>query len=490
MRFGLDKMSHQLISVIIPVWRGRRYLPDCLSALFSQTDVDFEVIAVDNASSDGSAHWLMEQYPQVQVICNPANLGFAGACNIGIGRARGEVLLLLNQDTRMKPGCLHALNQALADSTIGIAGCKILYPDGKTIQHAGGKIDWPHGFTRHYGQGEIDDGTWDVARPVEYVTGAALAFRRDLISRIGVLDEGFWPGYFEDTDFCLRARDAGYAVWYFPSAVLIHYESSSISNPATISRFGHRGRLRFILKHLRPEQFLDQFVPAEEFHQIDTIRAGYGMALRMAYLETMTSVDLILRERWQADRETIYRIISALRYLYQSAWNIERDFTRSQQTVPPQADSRQSWLPPEELPRLALSPFQASMLQSRFSLLRRLQVCLYRWIVQPAMEHLLQQQQALNQNYLSHLSDIGEKLRSMSYSVHCLEDRLADLASSDAIQASSIESVGKHLTEIADANAALAAEIARLTLGVADKQPMPYCDFDLKRDADQSKPTQ
>lgn len=303
-------------SVIIPVWNGRKYLPDCLEALFAQRYPDLEVIAVDNASSDGSADWIAEQYPQVRLIRNPVNLGFAGGCNTGLQVAQGDILVLLNQDTRVLPGWLQAMVDALRRPKVGIVGCKILYPDGETIQHAGGWIEWPLGLAHHYGQGERDEGQWDEPRQVDYVTGAAMAFRRDLLEKVGLLDEEFRPAYFEDTDFCFRAREAGYEVWYVPSATLIHTESASLKGSAELALSYHRGRLRFVLKHMPPHRFPNEFIPAEREHLLPATRGLEGEPLRIAYLEAIPVAARILKDRWNADESTMETILLALQSLY------------------------------------------------------------------------------------------------------------------------------------------------------------------------------
>lgn len=306
-------------SIIIPVWNGLPYLPACLEALQAQGDSDFEVIAVDNASSDGSADFIAQQYPQVRLLRNPVNRGFAGGCNKGLQVAEGELLILLNQDTQVQPGWLEALRERLADPRVGIVGCKILHPDG-WIQHAGGWIEWPLGIAHHLGQGEPDDtGQWDVARTVEYTTGAAMAFRRDVVERIGLLDEGFWPAYFEDTDFCFRAREAGYEVWYEPRAVLLHYVTTSLKDPAEISRVYQRGRLRFLLKHLLPERFLAELVPAEMAYQPEALK-GEGLALPLAYLEAIVMAPRLLQQRWGAESALIQDVLIALQAFYRQAW--------------------------------------------------------------------------------------------------------------------------------------------------------------------------
>jgi GT2 family glycosyltransferase len=119
---------------------------------------------------------------------------------------------------------------------------------------------------------------------VEYVTGATMAIRRGAIERIGPMDEGFWPGYLEDVDYCLRARAAGFGVWYCSQAIYLHYESTS-TDTATRSRYYQRGRLRLVLKHLPPERILAEFVPAERA-TLPVVMAGpANRPTRLAYLE-------------------------------------------------------------------------------------------------------------------------------------------------------------------------------------------------------------
>ncbi|RME35162.1 MAG: glycosyltransferase family 2 protein [Thermoflexia bacterium] len=307
------------VSVIIPVWNGREYLPKCLDALLAQDYPDFEVIVVDNASADGSADLVAEKYPQVRLIRNLQNRGFAGGCNTGLQAAQGDVLVLLNQDAIPQPGWLSSIVEALRNPQVGVVGCKLLYPDGETIQHAGGWIEWPLGLAHHFGRGEKDNGQWDEPGEVDYVTGAAMAFWRDVLQKVGLMDEGFWPGYFEDADFCFRAREAGYKVCYVPSAVAFHAETTSVRDETRLSAYYQRGRLRFILKHLPPQRILTEFVPEEEKYQAPAIRGQESASLPAAYLIAMVLAPSILAERWGANQELIDAVVSAFRRLYESA---------------------------------------------------------------------------------------------------------------------------------------------------------------------------
>lgn len=252
-------------TVIVLAWNGVEYLDACLRSVLAQDHPDFEVLVVDNGSTDGSAALVSTTFPQVRLIRNEHNLGFAGGNNVGLRAANGDILVLLNQDTVVQPGWLAALARALETCPgAGVVGGKILDPDGRTLQHAGGYIRHPLALGQHLGHGEIDNGQYDTACKVEYVTGAAMALKRKVLAAVGDLDEGFFPGYFEDVDFCYRARQAGYAVWYTPEAVLHHLESASMRRDSFRGHCAYyRNRLRFALKSYSVPCFVQEFAPAE-----------------------------------------------------------------------------------------------------------------------------------------------------------------------------------------------------------------------------------
>jgi GT2 family glycosyltransferase len=252
-----------LASVIIPVWNGMNDLPGCLAALSEQSHAPLEIIAVDNASTDGSAGWIAAHHPNVCLIRNTENTGFGRACNVGLAAAKGDVLLLLNQDTVVRPEWLAALVKTLdADAAIGIAGSKALYPDG-TIQHAGAVVD-ARGASEHLGYRQPDQGQFDRLADVDYVTGASLAMRRTLYEQIGGFDPGFYPAYLEDVDLCYRARAAEWRVVYVPTSVLVHNERSAAATPDYAGALlYHRHRLRFVCKHWPLARLRDEFMPAE-----------------------------------------------------------------------------------------------------------------------------------------------------------------------------------------------------------------------------------
>ncbi len=305
-------------SVVIPVWNGRPHLPDCLDALLAQDYPDFEIIAVDNASSDGSADLIAEGYPRVQVIRNERNLGFAGGCNAGLRMAKGSALILLNQDVVVQPGWLSALIGALEEARVGITGAKLLEPDGCTLSHAGAYVEWPLGLGVHIGVGEADRGQYDVARDVEYVTGASLAVRSAVMADIGLLDEDFYPAFYEDVDYCWRAREAGWRVKYEPRAAALHDEASSTRHHWLSRHYYHyRNRLIFILKHFTPSQVVREFIPAEKKRisslPTDELRAGHVALTEILSMWSVIRGDLTAAEISGSDGERVLEGLRALR---------------------------------------------------------------------------------------------------------------------------------------------------------------------------------
>lgn len=309
-------MADPAVSIVIPLWNGAAFIPTCLEALsvaLAQIPDEAEIVVVDNGSTDGGADWVAAHYrpPGVTLIRNGRNLGFAGACNAGLRAARGERLVLLNQDTQVEPSWLAQLTAGL-DQAPAIAGSLALLEDGETIQHAGGIIDWPLGLARHQGYGERQ-GQPAPADP-DFVTAAAMAFPRRLLADIGFFDEQFWPGYYEDVDLCYRARAAGYTIRTIPEAQLIHKEHSSFGDQRLAGWARLRGRLRFCLKHVSPAFFLQEFLPAEEIYRASVLSGDAGGEIARAYLEAIP----MLVDLWQnvATPQQIQEGSARLRALY------------------------------------------------------------------------------------------------------------------------------------------------------------------------------
>ncbi len=249
------------VSVIIPVWHGDSVIAQCLEAVFARSgETLHEVICVDNASPDTSAAIIAEQFPQVRLLPQPVNLGFAGGVNAGIMAARGDVFMLLNQDCLPHEGWLTAVTQTFAQHPqIGIIGGTIYNAD-ETVNHAGAHIRHPDGYSVH----ETAVPPTSDPQIVDYVNGAVFAIRREVWQQNGRFDDDFYPGYFEESDYCYRARKNGYQVAYVPSVQATHLFSSREwqKDPLRHSANQHRSRYRFVSKHFTAVQ-LSPFFTAE-----------------------------------------------------------------------------------------------------------------------------------------------------------------------------------------------------------------------------------
>ncbi len=275
------------LTVIILAWNGADYLAGCLKSVLEQGYEPLEVIVVDNASTDNSAAIAESFAPAVRLLRNAHNLGYAGGNNIGLAAANGEVLLLLNQDTVLQPGCLAALAATFAEPQVGLVGCKIYYPEGRLIQHAGALIRPGDAFALHRGQNEVDVGQYDTVVEADYLTGAALALHRRTLQRVGLLDEAYYPAYYEDADYCYRARRAGFQVLYQPQAVVRHHESASTAQrPYARTAALHRHRLRFVLSHW-DEAGWQALAAAEQQATAGALWIDDAVARARAYLEAL-----------------------------------------------------------------------------------------------------------------------------------------------------------------------------------------------------------
>ncbi len=219
-------------SIVIPAFNRVDLTAQCLRALIANThDVTYEVIIVDNASTDATPELCASLGGNATVIRNDENRGFAVACNQGAAAATSDRIVFLNTDTEPFPNWLPPLIAALDDRPdVGAVGMKLLFPD-RTIQHAGVVLlelpEYPTLGAQHlpYKVPE-DDALANQARDVSVATAACLMVRRDAFDGVGGFDEGFWNGY-EDVDLCLKLTEAGWRIFYEPASVLIHHESSS-----------------------------------------------------------------------------------------------------------------------------------------------------------------------------------------------------------------------------------------------------------------------
>ncbi|MBE2233164.1 MAG: glycosyltransferase family 2 protein [Anaerolinea sp.] len=277
------------LSVVIVNWNVRELLRRCLASVagsdgLSVTGLDTlrystgegleplrystdegwtaEVVVVDNASTDGSAAMLAEDYPWVRVVANPDNRGFTRANNQGLALSRGRYLLLLNPDTELAPDALsQMLRYGERQPQVGIIGPQLRYGDG-SLQSSRRRFPtlvtfflestvlqrwWPRNrvLTRYYALDLPDD----AVSQVDWVVGACMLVRRAVLDQIGDFDEGFFM-YSEELDLCRRAVDAGWQVVWLPAALVTHYEGKS-SEQAVAARHirFHSSRVRYVRKY-------------------------------------------------------------------------------------------------------------------------------------------------------------------------------------------------------------------------------------------------
>lgn len=235
------------VSIVIPVFNKLELTRRCLETLRAVTDwPDYELIVVDNASTDGTREFLLAEQDagRLRALLHAENLGFGKACNAGAALARGDHVLLLNNDTEPHRGWLRALVETIErDPSIGMIGARLLYPDG-TVQHAGMTFS-ERLHTYHVFRGAPGDHP-PVLEPRDYpaVTGACVMLPRLLWQELGGLDESY-RHYVEDVDLCMRVWEAGRRVHYCPESVVTHFEQQSAPSSGWADALVEDGWRRF-----------------------------------------------------------------------------------------------------------------------------------------------------------------------------------------------------------------------------------------------------
>ncbi|MFH1597690.1 MAG: glycosyltransferase family 2 protein [Patescibacteria group bacterium] len=260
MKYDLD------LSIVIVNWNVKDLLQNCLVSIFEHTaNVKFEVIVVDNASPDQSEVTAMmhSQFPQVKYIPNNNNLGFAKANNQAIILAQGEFVLLMNPDTELRENSLLRVVQYLRENEeIGICGCKILntdhtiQPSVRSFPSLGSQIiimlKLHHFFPnmkilRNYYKKDFD---YNQPQEVDQVRGAFFMMRKQMIEKVGLLDDKYWI-WFEEVDYCQRAKEVAWQVFYLPTAEVFHHWGQSFQKQERFKKqfWFNNSLLRYFWKH-------------------------------------------------------------------------------------------------------------------------------------------------------------------------------------------------------------------------------------------------
>ena len=295
-----------MISIVIPNWNGAAHLPVCLDALRAQTCRDFEVIVADNASTDGSRELLRRDYPEVRVVALPTNQGFTGACNAGLRAARGEVLILLNNDTGAAPDWLAEVLAAFErHPAAGSVASKMLLFDRRDTLHAAGDFFTLDGVPGNRGVWQKDTGQY-AEGPVFSANGGSAAFRRAMLDEVGLLDDDFYFSL-EDVDLGWRAQLRGWPCIYAPRAVVYH-KLSATGGGVTHSFYNGRNFLYVLCKDVPGDlwrKYWPRMVRAQLRITGEALRAWRGREARArlrGQLAGLLEAPRMLRKRGSVQR--------------------------------------------------------------------------------------------------------------------------------------------------------------------------------------------
>ncbi|HEY5049181.1 MAG TPA: glycosyltransferase [Rhizomicrobium sp.] len=273
--------EHPVASVIVPVHNKFEVTYLCLcSLLFAYNETPFEVIVVDDGSSDETLE-IARFANGIRVLRHETARGYVESCNDGAAHANGEFVVFLNNDTEATARWLDELILIYRSfDNVGLLGSKLVYPDGR-LQEAGGII-WASGNPWNVGRGgNAHDPRYNYLRQADYVSGAAMMLPRDVWVKVGGFDAEFSPGYFEDTDLAMKVREAGHLVVYVPTSTIVHFEGKSAGTDVA------SGMKRF--QEINRPKFKRKWGSAVAGHGADAIQPDRekdrGAALRVLFLD-------------------------------------------------------------------------------------------------------------------------------------------------------------------------------------------------------------
>lgn len=289
-------------SVIVVNWNGRHLLEGCLASLCCQTFRNSEVIVVDNGSDDGSVEWLAAHYPEIRIVALNTNEGFCAGNNAGIRAARGEYIVLLNNDTEVEPAWLEELVRYIGgDPSIAACDSKILYFDQRDTIWSAGATYTIAGSAEWRGHGRPD---MEITEPTEVFTANACSaiYARRVLDEIGGLDEDFFAGY-EDVDWSFRARLRGYRVVNVPSSRVFHKVSATHQyNSSTYVYHGQRNVFAVFVKNM-PTRLLLKYAGLHLLYTGGSLLYFARVGRLSAFLRGKWDALRQWRELWQKRRE-------------------------------------------------------------------------------------------------------------------------------------------------------------------------------------------
>ena len=319
------------VSVIVVSWNGENVITECLESLLAQTISDFEIIVVDNGSTDGTVEKIKSIGSRIRLIENPENLGFAAANNIGYQESTGHYLALLNQDARAEPNWLEELVRAAeTHSEAGMIASRVLRPGTPATIDSAGLAVYPDGLNRTRGGGEPDGERFSREEEVFAPSGSAAFYRREMIEQAGFYDERTFL-YGDDVELGFRGRLMGWNCRYHPDAVAYHpLPGRPELDPREKLYYVELNRIRVALKYLPLPSLIEGNLfasPARYFLQVLSYFQGRGPArdfrdsggnftdfIRIAgrvHSTALRELPVLLQERkrWQSQRSVTPREI-------------------------------------------------------------------------------------------------------------------------------------------------------------------------------------
>ncbi|MBI5356990.1 glycosyltransferase family 2 protein [Candidatus Collierbacteria bacterium] len=313
------------ISIVIPSYNGKLLLEKNLPAVIyslrrlerpgpakqGQAFIDSEIIVVDDASSDSTEKWLTAEYPEVKLIKNKNNLRFARSCNRGVNAAKGEIVVLLNNDVSPSPDFLSYVIPHFGDEKVFAVGFgEINSVDGKIIHGGRGVSKFERGLVMHWRP--IDQ----KSPVVTWLSGGSMAFNKSIWERLGGFDELFRPAYEEDRDLCWQALKSGYKIVFEQKAVVEHFHESTnlkLFGKTKISMYSLKNQLLFVWKNISSPKYLLSHLIWFPYHLIlTTIRTKGIFLAAFCWALTQLPETLISRKSasklWRIDDEEIFKL--------------------------------------------------------------------------------------------------------------------------------------------------------------------------------------
>ena len=311
--------AHPLVSIVIVSWNALPLLKQCLPSVVDSRYPNIEIIVADNASTDGTAEWLHQRFPQVSVVRHPENWMFCRGNNEAIPHTSGKYVVLLNNDVEVSPGWLEPLVDLMEqEPSVAAVQPKLLqHTDRSRFEYAGAaggfldRFGYPFTRGRIFFTMEEDRGQYDEARDVFWATGAALMLRRTALDEVGLLDEQFVM-HMEEIDLCWRLHRFGYRVCVEPSSVVYHIGGGSLPHgDARKVYFNFRNSLLLLYKNLPPAAWARVLTARILFDAAAALRALAGgrldeaQAIIRAYADGHRMKKVYRDERPRSDERAV-----------------------------------------------------------------------------------------------------------------------------------------------------------------------------------------